>query len=153
MYGRVASWGIPLPRLGRDGAAFLEPYPLWFIWSAQRKVEVLVPRKGCHPHAHKFGLQSFHAEMHTGLSSGCVTLHKDSPIVSTYLGANENSQKMEVLPLSFRSQDWKGDKVAGFESQPTTVAQLHPGNSLLLAETKNCLFVRCSVFSHIPVDP
>lgn len=70
--------------------------------------------------------------------------HTNSPTISTHLSANENPQQKEALPLFLRSRDWKWDKESGFESSHPILAQPHPGNSLLLAETK--IFQACKTF-------
>lgn len=106
MYGRVASWGIPLPRLGRDGDAFLEPY-----LCAQRKTEILVLRRGCCLHAHQFGLHPFIQGCTPGFAQ-----HTDSPRVSTHLGPNENPQQIEVLSLLLGPRTGKGTRWQGLST-------------------------------------
>ena len=133
----MASWEISLPSLGREGSGFLEADPLWFAWSAWRKAENLVLMRGAELASPSVSAACSPPEVVTGLCSvhDVETYSAHSPMVSTHLGAHENKQQMEVLPLFPRSQQWEMGQSGWIWVPTATWAHPDPGSPLPLIVT------------------
>ena len=137
------------------GVCLLETDPLWFAWSAQRKTENLVLMRGAELASPSVLAACSPPEVLAGLCSvhGAETYSAHSTMVSTHLGAHENEQQMEVLPLFPRSQQWETGQGGWIWGPPATWAHPDPGSSLPLIVTRSCQFARQSHFpSHISAD-